>query len=304
MKVCVFGGCGFLGDDLVKYLKTSCQDIIVCDLHDTREFSSMEGVTFHQVDLQEPDTYRKIVGECDTLCMYASTSRPGLNDERPIDEFTNEILFYARLLEEIKSLDVKKIIFLSSGGAVYGPSPNMLLSESHPTRPSSAYGVGKLAIELLIERYAAISNWSYTIFRPANPVGADQFKLVNRHGLVATVLYNLAEDRPISIWGDGTIVRDYFDVSDLSNAVMLAIEKPEAENQILNVGSGIGLSIRQVIELCERLTGRTASIEQLPHRVFDVPYNLLDTSKIKTLLEWELKVPLDQTVARMWQVLQ
>lgn len=304
MTICVFGGSGFLGRNLVETLLDQGEVVRLLDRTIPKDFVDRRNLKFHHCDIRDSNSYRHHIAECDVLCLFVATSIPGTYDQNPISEIENDVVHYGRLLETIRNFKLSRIIYLSSGGAVYGPAPPVPLVESHPTRPTSSYGVGKLCIELLIERYRPLSNWSYTILRPSNPVGIGQNKTVSRHGMVATVLYKLKTGRPVQVWGDGSVVRDYFDASDLTKAIIATMTSQKAANQVFNVGSGIGRSAMDIIRLCEDITGKSVKIDMLPGRPYDVPYNVLNITKIHGAVGWKPKITLEETIQNIWNAIK
>ncbi len=189
-----------------------------------------------------------------------------------------------RLLDACRRQGVQRIVFASSGGTVYGPGGDGPIPETAPTDPISAYGIGKLAVEKYLALYHHLYGLEYRVLRIGNAYGPHQHPL-REQGLVASVLHRLLTDMPIPVWGDGSVIRDYVHVDDVV-AAMLAVAEAENGPRLFNVGSGIGRSVRSVIDDAARVVGRPARIVAMPGRSADVSVNVLDSSRLRQRTGW------------------
>ena len=190
------------------------------------------------------------------------------------------------------------MIFASSGGTVYGLPHTVPIDEDHPTNPITSYGVVKLAIEKYMDLFWRLHGLHYTVLRISNPYGPYQ-NPVGQQGAIAVFLHHLRTGQPITIWGDGRVVRDYIYVSDLVDALVLAAEV-ETRRKVLNVGSGHGTSLNELIALMGKETGERPEVDYLKGRALDVPANVLGISRVREELGWRPRTTLDEGIARTW----
>ena len=201
-----------------------------------------------------------------------------------------------RLLTAAKDSGVKKVIFPSSGGTVYGIPQKIPIRETHPTEPICSYGIVKLAIEKYAHLFWTLYNIDYCALRISNAYGERQ--PVNRlQGIIPIIIVNGLTDRDIHIWGDGTVIRDYIHVTDITEAFIKA-STTHTESRILNIGSGHGLSIIQLIQIIEKGIGRPLRIIFNHKEAYDVPINILDISKAKRSLKWYPKIDIYDGISR------
>ncbi|MGU3403036.1 NAD-dependent epimerase/dehydratase family protein [Methylobacterium brachiatum] len=218
-------------------------------------------------------------------------SIPESSNRDPSAELAAAPIATLHLLEICRSARIRKVVFASSGGAIYGIPRAVPIPERAPTDPISAYGISKLMIEKSLHLYRHLHGIDYQILRIANPYG--RFQLGNRHqGLIGSTIHRVLADLPLEVWGTGEIVRDFLHIDDVSDAFLAALGY-DGPHKVMNVGSGTGLSVNQIIAELERAFGR----ERLPclykpSRAADVPANVLDTTLIRSELGWQPRVGL------------
>jgi UDP-glucose 4-epimerase len=172
------------------------------------------------------------------------------------------------------------------------------IGEDHPTDPISSYGIVKLAIEKYLRLFYHLHGLDYTVLRISNPYGPYQ-NPVSQQGVISVFLHRIYTGRPITIWGDGSVVRDYLYVSDLIDALE-AVSRTETEGKVFNIGSGHGVSLQELIGLMTSVLGERPAVEYLPSRALDVPASVLDVSRARRELGWEPKTDLQEGIARTW----
>jgi len=185
-----------------------------------------------------------------------------------------------------------KLVFVSSGGTVYGRPQQTPIPETHPTEPTCSYGIVKLAIEKYLALYQMLHGLDYRVLRLANPYGPGQ-EANRAQGVIGTFLSRVVHDEAIEVWGDGSVVRDYLYIGDTVAAMLLAAEYAGAE-RIFNIGSGEGHSVREIIAAVEQATGKKAKASYTAARKFDVPVSVLDISRAQNELGWRPAVNLDE----------
>jgi UDP-glucose 4-epimerase len=242
---------------------------------------------------------RALLPGVDVAFHLASTTLPATSNDAPVFDVQSNLVDTLRLLETCAGCAVGKVVFLSSGGTVYGQVDAAPVAEDHATTPICSYGIVKLAIEHYLRLFHRTAGLRYAVLRPSNPFGPRQNPEGNQ-GAVAVFLGRIARGEPVTIWGDGEIVRDYFHVSDLARAIVLAARSPKAE-LTLNVGSGAGLSLNQLVARLGQLTGKPVTVVREPARPLDVPRLVLDTHRARTELGWAPSVPLDAGLAQTWE---
>ncbi|MBR0774552.1 NAD-dependent epimerase/dehydratase family protein [Bradyrhizobium diazoefficiens] len=288
----VLGGRGFIGSHLVDTLldrgylvrcfdRPHVQPLSQSHLKNSR-FELREGDF-----VSEADVASALEG-CDACFHLVSTTLPKSSNADPVFDVESNVLGTIRLLARAVQGGLKKIVFVSSGGTVYGVPKQIPIVETHATEPVCSYGITKLAIEKYLHLYHVIHGLNYTVLRLANPFGEGQ-RVQASQGAVAVFLGKVLRGEPIEIWGDGSVVRDYIHIRDVVDALLAALERTTDEH-IFNIGSGRGYSLNELIDAIETVTGRTADRCYSPGRQFDVPANVLSIARAKELLDWTPKV--------------
>ncbi len=190
---------------------------------------------------------------------------------------------------------IGKLVFLSSGGTIYGDIGDAaLVDESHPVRPMCSYGVSKLTIEHYLDVYRHLRGLDYVALRLSNPYGERQSPL-RALGALTVFLHRTLKRQGVEVWGDGGVTRDFIYVGDVANAVYLATVNPISG--VYNVGTGKGLSLREILVQIAQVVGQEPSVAWLPSRSFDVPRIVLDATKLRKATDWSPSTSLDEGVA-------
>ncbi len=211
---------------------------------------------------------------------------PEASNKDPIADLQVNTLASVQLLELCRAASVRKIVFVSSGGTVYGVPRRVPIPEDAPTEPISAYGINKLVVEKYLHLYRHLHGLQSISLRAANPFGPYQSPF-RRQGVVAALIETQLAGKPVEIWGDGNVVRDFLYVGDLAEA-MVAAALYEGPYQVVNVGSGRGRSVLEVTADVAAALGRPPPrIAYRPGRRGDVPANVLDISRAREALGWQ-----------------
>jgi len=255
-----------------------------------------EEVEWQEGDFVNPkDTARALAG-CDVVFHLVSTTLPGSANDNPVYDVESNFLGTLRMLDAALQSGVKKVVFSSSGGTVYGVPQTIPITETHPTEPITAYGIGKLMIEKYLHLYHVLHGLDYVVLRVANPFGEGQ-RVTSGQGAVTTFLRHALSGRPVDIWGDGSVVRDYLYVGDVAQAFTCALDHEPAE-RIVNIGSGTGRSLHEIVDAIETFIGRKVERRYFPGRPFDVPANVLEISRARSALDWMPRTPLEEGLRR------
>jgi UDP-glucose 4-epimerase len=176
------------------------------------------------------------------------------------------------------------MVFLSSGGTVYGDIGDLdRVDELHSVRPMCSYGVSKLSIEHYLDVYKHLRGLDYVVLRLSNPYGERQSPL-RALGALTVFLHRTLRHQPVEVWGDGSVTRDFIYVGDVANAVYLATINPISG--VFNVGTGTGLSLRDILSHIATVVGTEPEVNWLPARSFDVPRIVLDARKLRLATSW------------------
>jgi UDP-glucose 4-epimerase len=189
----------------------------------------------------------------------------------------------------------QKLIYISSGGTVYGQSESLPINENHINKPISPYGLTKLTLENYARFYSVTEGLNYCIVRPSNAYGEGQAPFKGQ-GFIATVIASILKGVPVNIYGSTNVLRDYLYVSDLAYGIFKVLEYGKF-GEVYNIGTGIGLSNLDIILKIQNIIGDTAQPAQFNHypiRPFDVESNYLDCNKIKAHTGWEPKISIDE----------
>jgi UDP-glucose 4-epimerase len=234
----------------------------------------------------------------DAVVHLASTTVPSTSNLDPAADISGNLVPTVRLLEAMRASGTRKLVFFSSGGTVYGIPTKDPVPEDHPLNPISSYGIVKLATEQYLRMEQQLHGLKFVALRPANIYGPRQAQ-VGLLGVIGTYLRKVAEDAPIEIWGDGSVVRDFVHVEDIADLCHRALIS--GASGCFNAGSGEGTSISQIVDIIGQTTGRTLEPVYKPGRNFDVPRVVLDIARARATFGWQPAVPLRRGIAETWE---
>jgi UDP-glucose 4-epimerase len=292
MNCLILGGTGLLGGALLSALAQQGHSIKAISRNPplSEENACLPCVEWIYGDIADEKLMAQAVAGVDIIFHLLSTVGPELSNRDPIYDVNSNLINTLHLLELARHNKVKKIIFSSSGGAIYGFSKELPLIETHPTEPLSSYGIVKLAIEKYLQCYYLHYGLDYCVLRISNAYGG--FLPLNKdYGAVNVFLEKILSNQLIEIWGDGNIVRDYIICDDVARAMLQAMDH-HGNEKTFNIGGGTGTSLNKLIELIESITAKKARVNYLPARKLDVPINILDISLAKKHLNWAPKIDL------------
>lgn len=250
-------------------------------------------------DLTNESDLRAAMRDIEVAFHLVCTTLPKTSNENPIYDVETNIAGTLKLLDVARSSGVRKVVFPSSGGTVYGMTGAQPVVESHPTNPLCSYGITKLAIEKYLQLYWHLHGLSYTILRISNPYGPRQ-DMHSIQGAIGVFLPKVMRGELITIWGDGSTARDFLFIDDLVSALVRA-SAYDGEFRLLNIGSGEPTTLLELLSTIEQVTGKPARVVFSPSRKFDVPVNCLDVSRAKAELGWSPLVPLKDGIERTFR---
>ena len=301
MKVLLIGGCGFIGSHVVDRLRTEGLQVRVLDRRPEQFRPPLDGVEYVMGNLADTSQIYEALSGVAAVIHLASTSVPATSNLDPVADITGNLIATVRLIEIMRAAKLRKIVFLSSGGTVYGVPQVDPVAESHPLRPISSYGIVKVAIENYLYMEHSQHGLQHVILRASNPYGPRQGH-TGIQGIIGTHLWRIARAEPVEIWGDGSVVRDFIHVRDLAELCVKAVLAPVSG--CYNAGSGEGTSVAEIVRSIDRTVQATghAPVRPIyqPGRSFDVPRVVLDITRAKADLDWAPRIGLDEDIAESW----
>lgn len=282
MKILLLGAAGFIGTNLTIELAKKTEDEITLVDRSKAFFKPVVSMDLKNVHILEADLtvdmdFDSILKDQEVVYHLVSTTVPTTSNQHISQELVSNVIFSANLFEACIRCDVKKVVFVSSGGTVYGKEVDCPLKEKTATNPISSYGVQKITIEKLLYLYRYMYGLDYRIIRLANPYGPYQ-RPNGVLGAVTTFTYKALKGDEITVYGDGSVVRDFIYIDDAIRAIM-KIVNGENKHRTFNLGCGYGTSIKQVLETIENALGIKLNVSYLEGRKVDVPVNYLDISR-------------------------
>jgi UDP-glucose 4-epimerase len=301
MKVLVIGGSGFIGSHVVDKLLALGHSARVFDRQAERFRVPLPGVDYRFGEFADRMALVEALTGVDAVYHLLSTTVPGTADLDPTTDVRDNLVGTIKLLDSMQRLGLSRILFLSSGGTVYGIPETIPIPETHALRPINSYGIVKAAIEYYLEMYRRTRGLSPIILRASNPFGPRQAHS-GIQGVISTFLRRILAGEPLEIWGDGTVVRDYLDVGDLAE---LCVRAGTSDRRgAYNAGSGLGRSINEIVDAIRRVTGSNFEIVYKPARPIDVPRSVLDCSLARSDFGWECRTGFDSALRDTWDWLK
>lgn len=227
-------------------------------------------------------------------------SNPAANNAAPLGEIDSNVTPSLALFDACCAAGIEKLVYVSSGGTVYGPNAGVPTSEDAPTDPITAYGAGKLAVEKFLRVYQRHHGLDYCILRVANPFGPLQ-PPGRGQGFIAHAMHSALQGASIELWGDGSVVRDFVFIDDVVDAILAAGDH-HGKERLFNIGSGVGRSLNAVIEDVGRVAGSPLAVRRIAARPADVPVSVLDCSRAAEHLHWRAETDWDRALqqTRAW----
>lgn len=296
-RVAVLGGLGFIGSRLCRALVKGGYDVRIFDrvgasrarVHDLADhLEIVEG------DISIAAEVLATIGDADVVINLVHTTVPGSSMKDPAFDITSNLVAAVGWLQQLGKTRVRRILYVSSGGTVYGVPKYVPINEAHPTDPICSYGITKLAIEKYTALYAGMNSVEYCVLRPSNVYGPEQ-QLHIGQGVIGILSAKVLRGDRVEVWGTGEAQRDYLYVDDFTNAVM-ALMSYQGPQTIFNVSSGAGKSVNQILGVIRKHFNSFPEIVHSPERGFDVPVNVLDSSLLRKETAWHPHVDLETGV--------
>jgi len=299
MRCVIFGGGGFIGSAIADRLLLDGHAVRIFErprVEPYRKFKAGEQVEWITGDFLGMHDVGEAVDGADVVLHLVSTTLPKSSNDDPIYDVQSNVVGTLQLLQAMVSHNVRKIVFISSGGTVYGIPKYLPIDESHPTDPLVSYGITKLAVEKYLYLYEHMHGIKAITLRVANPYG-DRQRVETSQGAVGVFLHRALTGTPIEIWGDGSVTRDYIHISDVVEAFVRALDYSGTKS-VFNISSGTGTSLNELIGMLENVLGKPIEHRYLSARPFDVPVSVLSNDLARAELQWSPVVSMQDGLAR------
>nr|WP_255746308.1 NAD-dependent epimerase/dehydratase family protein [Lysobacter sp. CFH 32150] len=290
------GASGFIGRHLSEALARAGVPVIAA----TRSPAAFAhpGIVNAVAPFDAPDQFAPLLARCQAAIHAASISTPGSSTAQP--QLDGNLRTTLALIEALQSCPDRRLVYLSSGGTLYGDR-DRAAREDDPLRPRSYHGAGKAAAEHFAQAWATQYDGTAVLLRPSNVYGPGQLPRTG-FGIIPTAFDCILRDDPLTVWGDGGTVRDYLYVDDLVALCGLALTRDLPQGtHTYNVAYGEGISLNTLLDAIDGITGQTLRRDYQSARRVDVHRIVLDNNAARTTFGWQPATPLEQGLRQTWQ---
>jgi UDP-glucose 4-epimerase len=293
-RVLITGGTGFIGSHIADHFMANGWDVLILGHGTPPPDPPRSDLRFIRGRVGDRMLLEQIfcLGLDGVIHSACSTFPTSSNEDKVTDARTN-LLESLQLFECCVKHKVPKLIFASSGGAIYGIPQQLPIPEESPTNPICSYGIVKLALEKYLELYRGLHGLNYVSLRISNPYGPRQDPN-GKQGVISVFAAKMLQRKPLTLWGKGDAVRDFVHVRDIARLFYLAMLSKE--QGVFNAGSGVGISINDLIYIMSAELGVIPNIIRLEARKSDVPATVLNCRKAKHSFGWVPEIPLEQGI--------
>jgi UDP-glucose 4-epimerase len=293
-RVLITGGCGFVGSHVADYFVANGWDVIALGNGSRPPAKTTPGITFVRGRVGNRALLEQIFSlHLDGVIHLACSTFPSSSNADMVTDVRTNLVESVELLDCCVKYKTPKLVFASSGGAIYGIPEQIPIPEDSATNPICSYGIVKLAIEKYLELYHVLHGLNYVSLRISNPYGPGQDPN-KKQGVIAVFAAKMLQRMPITMWGKGDAVRDFVHVRDIARLFFLAMNS--TEQGIFNAGSGVGVSINDLIGMMGAELGVAPNIIRLEARGSDVPASVLNCEKVKHSFGWSPQIPLEEGI--------
>lgn len=285
VNIVILGAAGFIGTNLLIALAQKSDNKILAVDKNLDFFSHLKNFKFNNVcfetsSFEVDSNFDQLISGADVVYHLISSTVPTTSNQHISQELQTNIILSSNLFDACVRQNVGKVVFISSGGTVYGKEHNCPLDEETPTNPITAYGLQKITIEKMLYLYRYLYNLDYRVIRLANPYGPYQ-RPNGILGVVTTFVYKALMQEPIKIYGDGSVVRDFIFIDDAIRAIHKIVDGNEIF-RTYNVGCGYGTSVLQIVDYVRKTLNIDLQVDFQDARKVDVPVNYLDIHRYET----------------------
>lgn len=291
----VLGGGGFIGTNLCRRLLMSGHRVRAFGRH-CHFPNDLRGVEWYQGDFCDPDSVAAAIETFDVVFHLVHGAMPQAANLAMATDVQRNVIPAIILLELCGKLGVKRVIFSSSGGTVYGRPQQIPTPELAPTEPICAYGISKLAVEKYLVLFEHLHSLDYRVLRIANPFGPYQIAWKGQ-GFIAAAVSRALSGEPIELWGDGSVVRDFIFIDDVIDAFEAALGDT-SDNRVFNIGTGEGRRLDDVLATIETLLAVKLNLRRMPGRSLDTPVSIVAIDRARDVLNWTPRTPFETGLAQ------
>lgn len=304
-KCLVLGGGGFIGSHLSEQLIDAGYYVVIFDKlnfskrnieHIKSNVSIIEGDFNNEIDI------KRSLKDIDYVFHLVSSTLPASSNQNPIYDVETNLISSLMLFNESLKNNIRKIIFISSGGTVYGIPNDIPIKEDHPRHPICSYGIIKKTIEDYLYMYNLFYGLDYNVFRLSNPYGERQNPL-SMQGAIPVFLRKIVKNEQIEIWGDGNVTRDYIYIKDAVEVLVRSL-KIDSKEKVFNLGSGKGESLNQLIDIMKEITGKEIEPKYEEARKLDVLVNILDVDLVESVFNCKPSTDLETGITKTYNYIK
>lgn len=301
----IFGGGGFIGSHLCEELLKRNYNVTIFDkINFSKDNlkSFKDKIKVIEGDFNNEYDLLSSLDGIDYVYHLVSSTLPASSNDNPVYDVESNLISTLRLLQDVVKRNIKKVVFVSSGGTVYGIPKSAPIPENHSRQPICSYGITKKTIEDYLYMFNYLYNLDYTVFRLANPYGERQNPLYAQ-GVIPVFLKKILLNEEIVIWGDGSVRRDYIYIKDAILPLVNSLEH-KSENKVFNLGSGVGYSVNELLEIIKKVTKMEAKVKYVEGRKLDVPVSVLDISLLNKEMNYVPKIEIEKGIEITYKYLK
>lgn len=295
--VILYGGTGFIGRHICEQAYHQKTNIAVISRKPDTEFlASLDAdIPSACVNTKEADG---LLSKASTVVYLANSSKPGTSSKNLAEILTDDLHSLTLFTEKLYTLQPKcKLIYLSSGGQIYGPAHTSPIPELSQEKPTTPYALSKHLNEVFLSYFTAKHNLPVLILRLANPIG--HWQIGTSHGFVSAAIQAAMTRKTLTIFGEGENSRDYFDVEDFAKLIFDISSRSDFPQGTFNIGSGIARTENDIVREIETELGLSLHINRKKKRNFDLPYAVLDVSRAERVLNWHPQTPINKSIRKI-----
>jgi len=303
-SIAIIGGRGFIGKNFVNFFSDKNYQVKSIDFLPEQSTNVPENVENITADIQKTNEILAAIDSSEVVIWLVHASVPATQDESLVDDFQLNVAPIIRFLEKSSELsNLKKFIYLSSGGTVYGNVAHQIpIKENNAQKPISNYGISKSIAEKYIEYLTQNRKIESIIFRPSNVYGRYQ-NMIKPQGIIGFAFKSVRDQTTLDLYNEGKVVRDFIHVMDLASVINKSIQSPHKEGttSFYNAGSKQGFSIKEMTLKIESISESQLQLNHKSSRNFDCEYNVLDIDKAQKDFKWQNEIEIEEGLKDVWE---